>query len=274
MMNSPALDLSVVWLVAARGGAALALLWLLGQALRYAPLPPRHRRIADRFAPVVTLGGVGVVVVASAGQLLAAQAMPVALWGAVASGLLVAGLWAPLRDVLAGVVIKSSLSLQPGDEISLQNVRGRVLRLGLRGLLLRTAAGETFVPYARYVRAIVVRSPRGPAASAYSFRVRPTAGVSQSELRNAIRESVLLCHWSSPAHEPELCSLDEGALEVRVAAIDPDHATEIEASVRRRLEALERSRSLERIPRLSQAPANTQTSQPAPPERRDMRNPR
>lgn len=275
MMNVPPLLMTDVSLVAARVAIVLAALWWVSRAIERAPLAPKHRQLAERLAPIAMTVLVSWLTLSSAAQLFGTQSVPLALWAGLLAGAIAVALWVPLRDLLAGVIIKAGRSLQVGDEISLQHARGRVEKLGLRGIVLRTAAGETFVPYGLYTRAIVMRSARARGARTHCFRVRPLSGVSQAELRRTIRESVLLCHWSSPAREPVLSSLDDGVIEVHVAAIDDDYASEIEAGVRRRLEMLERTHSIERIASLSQLPAaNHQSQEPQSPERKDARKPR
>jgi hypothetical protein len=181
-----------------------------------------------------------------------AAALPLML-GATLVGCAVA-LWAPLRDTLAGGLLRAGNVLCLGDEVRIGDVRGKVERFGYRRLFLRTAEGEAIVPYAMVSQATIVRAGSARGRETHTFRVRPIAGVARLELRRAIHESALLCHWSSPARDPVLATAEQGAIDVTVFAIAGDYAPEIESAVRRRLSALEQARAGEALGRVAQMP--------------------
>ncbi len=242
-------------LLVARGLLIVALLHLLGRLVALAPMPRARKERLRAAGPPFAVCVVLVYALLVIKQLFGAhgEAMP-AMLAVVLIGF-VAALWTPIRDLLAGAFIKSGGNLRLGDDIQVQQLQGRIERLGYRGLTLRTHAGETFVPYGLCARSVIVRSASTPGASAHTFRVRPIAGVSQLALRQAIRESALLCHWTAIAKQPEIVNLEQGAVDVTVFAVDSELAPEIEAAVRRRLAELERGgRDPEAAGRLSQLP--------------------
>jgi hypothetical protein len=163
-------------------------------------------------------------------------------------------LWAPIRDLLAGGFLRAGNVLRVGDEVQLGEIRGRVEHMGYRGLLLRGSEGEAIVPYGLVSRSAIVRGGGARGAAAHSFRVRPIAGVPRVELRRLINESALLCHWTSPAREPELANAEQGAIDVTVFAVAADFAPEIESAVRQRLSLLEQARAAEGLSRVTHMP--------------------
>ena len=231
-INISGLDLA---LLLGRGLLILGLLRMLSWLVAIAPMRRSRRDLLQ------TLGPLFAVVVCVAYLLLAVQeifggdsgAMPLMLGvGLVGTA---AALWGPIRDLLSGVFLRSGRIVRIGDEIQLGELRGRVERLDYRRMMIRTSQGEAVVPYSLVSRSAIVRNTPSRGATAHTFKVRPVEGLPLVELRRLIREAALLCHWSSLVREPELTTLAQGGVEVRVFAVDPEFASEIEAAVRQRL---------------------------------------
>ncbi len=159
----------------------------------------------------------------------------------VALGLVVVGFavaaWPAFRDLLAGVVLKAGRVCQVGDHLRIGGVEGRVAHMGYRALVVETTRGdEAILPYSRVERDAVIRTRTLGGVVPHEFRVQPPARLRHAEARALVRHAALLSHWSVPAREPEIATAGE-ALDVTVFALDADHALEIEARVRRALEA-------------------------------------
>ena len=140
----------------------------------------------------------------------------------------------PLRDYVAGVVLKAGRVVQEGDQVQVGDVSGKVQHLGSRSLTIETVQGEeAVVPFSRVSAEAVLRTPVVEGASMHVFNVEAKAGVSARDVRQAVQVQALTCPWSSLVRDPELRSLGHGRFEVTVFALDKDYVTEIEAAVRR-----------------------------------------
>jgi small-conductance mechanosensitive channel len=127
-----------------------------------------------------------------------------------------------------------------GDRIRIGDLRGRVQRLGLRAATIETIDGElALVPYRRIAAAIVFRDPADDAGADRSafhvFRVPVPDHRTIPEVKRAVREAALLCHWSSIARPPEVAAAEDGHVEITVFPVDADHVTDLERLVRRAL---------------------------------------
>ncbi|MDD9940976.1 MAG: mechanosensitive ion channel [Myxococcales bacterium] len=252
--------------IVARGLLILGLLRLLGWLVDMAPMPSRRKELLQATGPVFAVAVCLTYLFVAVQEIFGgyAAAMPLLLGSVLAA--FAAALWAPIRDLLAGVFIKSGRVVRVGDEVQVQDTRGRVERLLYRRMVLRTSQGEAFLPYGLVSRHAIVRASSKLGPAAHSFRIRPMRAVSQMELRERVRQSALLCHWASPARAPELLNLEQGGLEVTVFCVDAEHAPEVESAVRRSLATLdeqgddgEHSRTLPaEVARISRPPAATE----------------
>lgn len=236
MTDDTALGLDVLVLVA--GGAALAIVLVIARnAVDVVPISKERREAARRAMPIVSalaamVYGLYVVRRLFAGQPEAATASMVLVLAT-----FVIASWASLRDISSGVFIKAGRVCREGDTVTVDELEGRVMHMGLRVLVLETADGEeAIVPYHRIARGRLLRTPAAEGLSPHMFRVPlPDAG-STSALKDEIRRRAMLVHWSAASREPEV-TLDGEALEVTVYSVDPERGPDIEAEVRRELAA-------------------------------------
>ena len=82
------------------------------------------------------------------------------------------------------------------------------------------------------LRATIRREPFDQQSSFHVFRVAIPPRRSISELKRAVHEAALLCHWSSTRRLPQVVATEDGQLEVTVFPVDGNHASEIERVVR------------------------------------------
>lgn len=162
-------------------------------------------------------------------------------YSAAVLGLIVVGVvaisWSSLRDLLAGLLIKTSELFLPGDFIEVDGVGGWVTGLGYRVIALETPEGDqVFVRYSRITASTVVRKPAADGVFRHTFEVEIPPGAEDVELRDAIRERALYAHWSSVAREPQIRLARDGVMSVTVFSVGYGQGPLIERSVRRGLE--------------------------------------
>jgi small-conductance mechanosensitive channel len=226
----------VLWLGLA-GGALYVLLRVLGWALAVLPVSQKTLELAERAWPVVASLGIVAYVLFAVSVLLDRAPGLGSLTGAVVLGVLVALSWGVLRDAVAGVYLRAGRACSVGDFVRIDDVEGRVERLGWRAIVVITPSdNEAIVPYSRAVRTAILRTKERAATYPHAFQVPVPKDRRVSSAKEEIRRAALLSHWSSVVREPLVELGDEQTLAVTVFALDPERAYEIEAAVRRALD--------------------------------------
>jgi len=210
-------------------GLLLAIIRGLRWGIRLLPVAATTRSGLLGAIPLVEIGFGGLFLLLAVERVF--RGNPV-FAGTAVVGLLFFGLWLSgesLRDVIAGVVLRTGGSIGLGDRVRLDGLEGRVVGLGYRVLTLELGGGdESLVPYGTLSRAAIVRTPLVFGAHRHSFRLGIGADVER------IRRTVLLCHWASISRHPVIELVDD-EVEVTVFALDPDEGPAVESFVRRHL---------------------------------------
>jgi small-conductance mechanosensitive channel len=226
-------------LIVVGAGLGLALVLRFGRAaLDALPMSRARRALVARLRPLVGAALVVLYVMIAARWVLRTDDPRAWIALLVVGLILVAASWGPLRDVLEGVYLRAASALAVGDRVQIGAVRGRVQRLGYRSVHVEGTDGDlAILPYRAIAAQPILRSPAADHASFHVFRAPLPEHRSIPEARRVIRETALLCHWSSIARPPQVAATDDGDLEVTIFAIDADRAPEIERLLRRALAA-------------------------------------
>lgn len=202
---------------------------LLRAAVQRIPALPRVQAALASLVPLVevALGGLWIVL------MVQRVFRPSPIFGGVAMvGVLLYALWLgrePVRDTLAGVILRTGGAVRVGDNLFVDGIEGRVQALGPRLATLQLRNGdESLVPYTKLSGAAIVRTPLVFGAHRHTFRLPPETDA------NSVVRAALLCHWSSVARIPVL-DLREGGLFVTVFALEPSKGAAVEAFVRTRV---------------------------------------
>lgn len=200
------------------------------------PMSRGRRALVTRIRPLA--GAVLVLVYVALGARWLLERGEPQTWIAFGLALVVlaAAAWPALRDLIEGVLVRSSHTLAVGDRVQVGAVRGRVQRLGYRHVVIEATDGElAVVPYRLVATTPILRSPADERSTFHVFRIPVPAHRGIAEAKRIVREAALLCHWSSIARPPQVIATDDGELEITVFPIAPDHAAEIERVLRRAL---------------------------------------
>lgn len=219
------------------GALALAALLRFGRAVLDAlPMARARRALVARLRPLAAAMLIAVYAVISTRWVLASSDRLEHLAFAIVAGVAVAASWTVLRNALEGVYLQLTRTLQVGDRVELAGVAGRVHRLGARAIVIETVDGRlAIIPYRTAASALIRREPYDEHSAFHVFRAALPEHLSIPEIKRAIREAALLCHWSSTRRLPQVTVADDGQLEITVFPIDANHVTEIERVVRRAL---------------------------------------
>ncbi|MEO1450925.1 MAG: hypothetical protein AAFV07_15455 [Bacteroidota bacterium] len=124
--------------------------------------------------------------------------------------LVVASLWASIRDFMTGLLIRLGGWLSPGQNIRQEEFAGQVLRLGNLGVELELENGEILaVPYHKLAGNSVIKGNPSEQIRSHAFEMHtalPTAGVNQVE---AIRRAVMNLPWSVGTRPPRVELIDQ-----------------------------------------------------------------
>ncbi len=206
----------------------IRLLLSLSTANRSAP----SRRLLPLVELVVLLGLVGGVV-----GLLAGPTGGRSVGLLVALGLLAAAAFGVGRDYVAGVALRAEGAVALGDRLRLGDQEGSVTHLGTFRATLRTAEGRLLVPYRRLAGAELTRLPPRAQEAGHSFDLQWSGRAGLAEVTELVRRTVLLDAGAAAGRAPEIRATGPASLRVRVVALDPATAFDIEGRVRRALAA-------------------------------------
>jgi small-conductance mechanosensitive channel len=238
------LDLGISGVGLASAIVAGALLYAVARALRSRlrrlPLSKPRQALVARVRVLVEAAVVAIYVVWAVGRVLGGHPLSAAAVLVLLVVALLAVAWVPMRDVVAGLLLKASELCVPGDVIQVGDVKGLVRGLGARVIAIETAdGGQAFVPYSRISREMLLRKPAtdGIFAHAFELYLAPGAALRVADARDVVRRAALLSHWHSAVREPRVEPGEAGALAVTVFAIAPGQGHRVEADLRRALEA-------------------------------------
>lgn len=224
--------------LALAGLALYVALRVAGWVLEVLPVSRARRDLTERAWPVIVGLGVIVYVLFTVGVLLEDGLAPRSIAGVVVLFVVIALSWSVLRDAALGVYLRASRACRVGDFVRIDDIEGRVDRMGWRAMVVVTPSdSEAVVPYARAVGTAIDRTPKRAEAYPHAFHVELPEGRSVGATKQVIRRAALLSHWSSVVREPVVTLADDKTLAVTVFALDAERGYEIEAAVRRALAA-------------------------------------
>lgn len=219
------------------GACVLAVLLRFGRAVLDAlPMSRARRASVARLRPAAAAVLMMVYAITAVRWVLETDDRREWIAFTVVLGVGIAASWGALRNAFEGVTLRVARSFEIGDRIDIGGIQGRVHRLGVRTLVVETADGQlAIIPYRTAAATTIRREPFGEQSAFHVFRVPIPDGRPISELKRAVHEAALLCHWSSTRRLPQVTATDDGHLEITLFPVDANHVTDIERVVRRAL---------------------------------------
>lgn len=229
--EAPEISALEILIVLALGLALFGGIWAVRRVAPLVPMLRVQRERLARFGPVIELFVWVTYLAASIAWLLGSYPIVrfVAL-GVIALAVILAS-WFAIRDYLAGVILRAERAYRVGDDLVVGEVTGRVKNLGFRTLEVELKGGHSvFLPYSKISQTAMTR---GDGESRHRFTLEVAPGVDVTAARRAILRGVLLSHWSSPRHDPQIRALGGRRFEVRVRCLAEERAVDLEQAVRR-----------------------------------------
>jgi small-conductance mechanosensitive channel len=134
-----------------------------------------------------------------------------------------------LHDLFAGLALALEGRHQIGDDVRVEAHEGRIVRFGMRSVVLRDRDGtETTLPYRRFAAGEIVRLnlARQDAPCQFEIAVPPDFDLDIGMRR--LLEAALLSPYAAPGRRPEVFAVADaqGGMRLRVRAYVFDHAYE------------------------------------------------
>jgi hypothetical protein len=219
-----------------------ALLRSTSKVIYWLPMSRRGLSRARQWLPVVATS-VSILYVVVAARWLLNDIPYRDLIPAAVLLLMVAASWKGIRDATDGLFLRATGACRPGDYVQLDGLAGRIRDLGWRFMTLETSEGHVAtIPYGQVARSSLRRLPEVKHGLLHVFRLELPVFVALPLVKRGILRAALLCPWCVPKRTARIRTLEQGkALEVTLALVDADHATEAEEVIREAVRALGRS---------------------------------
>ncbi|MFC2088394.1 mechanosensitive ion channel domain-containing protein [Calditrichota bacterium] len=153
--------------------------------------------------------------------------------------------WFVARDFIAGIVLKLGDNYQPGQQFRFDDIKGTIEEADYLQLSVRTK-DETLVkiPYSKISGAVHYEAKVDDNSNKHRFEVKIVKHQPIEEIRNRIRQAVLLSNGVCINKEPQInLKTNEGKtyiLELIVHTISPKYFQIVENNVRKTVESKEK----------------------------------
>lgn len=145
--------------------------------------------------------------------------------------------WFVFRDILAGVLLKTEKSLEPGQLIKTPIVEGKVKKTGTRFLELINDKGETVkVPYSRLSNELIIIPPENEDSLPHQLVLLIASENQAEKFKEQVIENLLAMPWIiSPHPIVKLIKTNEGrhAIHVTFHTHNRTHAVLVEEKLRK-----------------------------------------
>lgn len=146
-----------------------------------------------------------------------------------------------LKDLIAGLVFRTSGKFKEGDRIMLDGLKGSVKKFGLIELEVESSEGSTLIiPYSKLTEAINIKSEGADQTSSYSFSMEVKRTQSQEKTVNNIQNFVLSLPWSSIQKNPLVVIREQSeklfTVDVTAYPVDKGFANKIEMETKKRFQ--------------------------------------
>ncbi len=118
--------------------------------------------------------------------------------------------WFLARDFLAGIILKSDGSLSLNDWIKIKDLKGKVISLGYRSMIMETEMGETVnIPYTKISSEVSIRPNPSEKIKSHAFKLSLSKNGDYSQVEKRLRSTILNAPWSSVKKKPQIKLLEE-----------------------------------------------------------------
>lgn len=145
-----------------------------------------------------------------------------------------------IRDLVAGVIFRSSTRLKSGDNLQFDEMEGTIRKFGSYSVELETRDNQlVYIPYSKLVDTIHIKSERTGHSQGYTFELECSSRKEIPQLIRSIRTIILATPWVSVTRMPviHLKEQKEGnyRFDITVFPTEKSLAAKIEQRVKERI---------------------------------------
>ncbi len=145
--------------------------------------------------------------------------------------------WYLLRDLVAGMVIKTESSLEKDQFLKTELASGRIKRLGYRSVVLETDHGDKIrIPYSRLNKLLLIRPAEEEASHSHVIEMLVDRKYQAEMIKKDITSQLLNMPWVVTGLPPEvIVSAKDRSyflVEIRFNVIKKDHVTLVEENIK------------------------------------------
>lgn len=121
-------------------------------------------------------------------------------------------IWFALKDIIAGIVFKSLNFYKLNDTISVDNVSGKIVKLGQRMLQVENISGQIMsIPYSKLSGSFLIKSHPSQTLISHNFVIKIPLDDGEDIFRKIedIKTEIMLLPWSSQKKEPKIYVREE-----------------------------------------------------------------
>lgn len=126
--------------------------------------------------------------------------------------------WFGLKDIIAGVIFKTTSHLQISDHVNIAGITGKVASIGYSGIELEDYSGRVVqIPFSKIVGNIWQKQYSSQSLLSHNFLLRIPLNDEMGDLfevMEKLRMTILAFPWSSQKKEPKISIQDENPREV------------------------------------------------------------
>lgn len=144
-----------------------------------------------------------------------------------------------LKEVIAGVIFRSTGNYKIGDQLVLEEQGGTIRRFKLNLVEIENSEGEIVcIPYSYLAGHITIKRERDEQTSAYTFVLETSINSTAEKIAGDIKSFILSLPWSSVRKMPVVLLLEENEtrflFEITVYPVEKSMAKKIELEVRKK----------------------------------------
>lgn len=145
--------------------------------------------------------------------------------------------WYLLRDLVAGMVIKTESSLEKDQFLKTELASGRIKRLGYRSVVLETDHGDKIrIPYTRLNKLLLTRPAEEEASQSHVIEMLVDRKHQAEMIKKDITSQLLNMPWVVTGSPPEVIVSAKDKVhflvEIRFNVIKKDHVTLVEENIK------------------------------------------
>ena len=143
-----------------------------------------------------------------------------------------------IKDYLAGLLVKASKEYRIGDQISIEDTKGKIDRFAKTQLRIKNPEGENiYIPYSLLISKAKTVEQQTEKVNAYTFEIELPQRIDFDEDIEHLENYIQLLPWIHPMHKATVELIDESKneyhLRLTIYTFDKKYYRKVEQSVKK-----------------------------------------